>query len=93
MGREGRREHAARGGSAIVHCRVNFWREILSVLHIKQKQHRIGGKDDEEWEVEKDFTGDRDCVCGVNGGDDAMGPYAQEHHSGRSGGEADYEGV
>lgn len=78
-------------GSALVHCRVNFWRGILSALHINQNE--IGGKDDEEWEVEKDFTGSRDCVCGVNGGDDTMGPYAQEHHGGRSGGEADHEGV
>lgn len=78
-------------GSALVHCRVNFWHGILSVLHINQNE--IGGKDDEEWEVEKDSVGGRNCVCGVNGGDDAMGPFSQEHHSRRSGGEADHEGV
>lgn len=94
MGREERRKHAVGGGDAIVHCRVDFWRGILSALHINQKQHKQrGGKEDEEWKVEKDFTGNGDCVCGVNGGDDTMGSYAQEHHSGRPGSAADHEGV
>ena len=39
-GKGGKKNMLAGGGAAIVHCRVNFWRGILSVLHINQKSKR-----------------------------------------------------